>query len=273
MPGQLAEAKEPNVGHSLVSRSRKEPTTVRGHAAMFRFDVHMHTGDLKEPFDIKASVAQLQTVFAEQELDGGLVFCMDNDLTKQVLKEIPNAQVLYWAHPVPGETGWLREAEAFLNLDPRVRGVKFHPLLDCYRPSSPMLDPMLREIEDRGLVAFFHTGHAPTSTPTQLFPLADRFPRAQIVLGHMGGQTVFYVRDAIDMALRFPHIWLDTSAMPMSTLVREAQEQTHRVMYGADWPCHAWQAQRAVVEYSGLGEEDLLDVLGRNAARLLGLYQ
>jgi uncharacterized protein len=229
-------------------------------------DSHMHTGDLPYPFDVRSDIAKLGKCFADQELDAGLVFCQDNGLTRQVLAAIPNAGALYWAHP--RERGWLQDAERFVDSDDRVRGVKLHPLIESFYPSDPMLDPLMEMLGERGLVAFFHTGHAIFSEPTQLMALAGRHPDTPIVLGHMGGQNIFYVRGAIDMALRFPSVWLETSAMPMHDLVRQAQLATGRVLYGSDVPCHPWLAQRAVVTESGLDPENLARVLGGNAAEL-----
>lgn len=229
-------------------------------------DVHMHTGDLPYPFGLHSNIGRLQDCFREQELAAGLVFCQDNRLTRQVLDRIPNAGALWWVHP--REPGWLREAENALDSGDRWRGVKLHPLLEGFYPSDPMLDPLMQMLGERGLVALFHTGHAIFAEPTQLMALADRHPDTRVVLGHMGGQNIIYVRGALDMAARFPSIWLETSAMPMHDLVRQAQLATGRVMYGSDVPCHPWRAQRLTVTESGLDPVNMAAVLGGNAERL-----
>lgn len=230
-------------------------------------DCHMHAGSLGFPFSLNYSIEDLARNFAEQNLAAGIVFCHDNQLTLEVTERIPNAAALYWVHP--HEQGWLAAAEKFLDTDTvRVRGVKLHPLLDSFHPSDPMLDPLMDMLAERGLAALFHTGHAITSEPMQLLALIDRHPDVDVVLGHMGGQNIFYVQDALELAARFPRVWLETSAMPMHDLVRRAQLATGRVLYGSDATCHPWQAQRPVVEHSGLDEHNMAAVLGANAERL-----
>jgi uncharacterized protein len=230
-------------------------------------DSHMHAGALGFPFDLDYSIEDLARNFAQQGLAAGIVFCHDNDLTPQVLDRIPNAAALYWVHP--RERGWLAATEKFLDANPeRVRGVKLHSLMDTFHPADPMLDPLMDMLAERRLVALFHTGHAVTSEPMQLFPLIDRHQDVDVVLGHMGGQNIFYIEDALYLAKRFERVWLETSAMPMHDVVRRAQLATGRVLYGTDATCHPWQAQRPVIEEAGLDEQNLAAVLGGNAERL-----
>ena len=51
----------------------------------------------------------------------------------EIGEEVPGVWALYWANP--NRPGAIQEARAFLE-HPRFRGIKFHPLLDSYHPTT-----------------------------------------------------------------------------------------------------------------------------------------
>jgi predicted TIM-barrel fold metal-dependent hydrolase len=76
--------------------------------------------------------------------------------------------------------------------------------------------------------------------PWSIEELAVSFPEAKIVIGHMGHGNVVYINGSIDVALRNPNVYLETSGMPMHTKIREAYERVGetRVLFGTDVPFH-----------------------------------
>lgn len=82
-----------------------------------------------------------------------------------------------------------------------------------------------------------------------------------------------YIQAAIDMSIKYPNLYLETSGMPMHTKIKEAYERVgkDRIMFGLDAPFHhpTVEIQRTLV--SGLDDEALEDVFYNNAAKLLKL--
>lgn len=234
-------------------------------------DCHMHAGDFGHPFDVSLDPGQLAEVFTRNDISAGMVFCADNTLTLKVLGMIPQAWGFYWANP--NRPGFVEEAADWLS-NPRAKGVKLHPLLHAFHPSSPVLDPLMDLLAERGLPALIHTGHPPVSEPLQAAGLIRRHPDVNVILGHAGHGNAFYIADAISLAQQYPNVYLETSGMPMFTKIKEMERACPgRTLFGSDVPFHTWAGERDRVHASGLGPAEIEAVMGGNARRLLFLGQ
>ena len=81
---------------------------------------------------------------------------------------------------------------------------------------------MIELIVERDQPVLIHCGHPIFTLPWSIEELAVSFPEAKIVIGHMGHGNVVYINGSIDVALRNPNVYLETSGMPMHTKIREA---------------------------------------------------
>jgi hypothetical protein len=141
--------------------------------------------------------------------------------------------------------------------------------MDGYYPGSRTLDPIMELIGETGRAALFHTGHAPFSEPLQVGELIMRHPDVPVILGHAGHGNVFYVNAAITLAARYPLVFLEPSGMPMGHKIAIVERTAPgRTLFGSDVPCHNWLDERDRVLRSGLDDDELDRVLGRNAERL-----
>ena len=115
-----------------------------------------------------------------------------------------------------------------------------------------------------------HCGHPIFTLPWSIEELAVSFPEAKIIIGHMGHGNAVYIQASIDIAARNPNVYLETSGMPMHTKIREAYERVGetRVLFGTDTPFHHPVVEIAKVQVSGLPQEAIERVLGKNG-RLL----
>ncbi|MCC6224250.1 MAG: amidohydrolase [Thermoleophilia bacterium] len=230
------------------------------------FDAHMHVGEFPL-FDVRLDRDGLAELMGAHGIDACLVFHPDNEYVRGVVEEVPGAFGLVWANPrLPG---FLESALELLD-HPRFLGVKLHPLLDGYHPNDPIVHPLAGVLAERGLPVLVHCGHPIFTLPWSIEELARSFPDLRVVLGHMGHGNVVYINAAIDVAERNPHVYLETSGMPMHTKIREAARRAgaERVLYGSDAPFHHPEVEIRKVELSGL-EPDLVErVLSRNG-RLL----
>ena len=156
-------------------------------------------------------------------------------------------------------------------VDLGVRGVKLHPTTTLAHPTGEPTLAVLRAAGKAGLPVLFHCGDDPYTTPQTLGLAAQAVPECAIVFGHMGGY--FHVRDAIDTAVRFPNVYLETSAMPHPEMIRAAVEAVgaQRVLFGSDGPGCNPRLELAKVTSLALAADDEAAILGGNAARLLGV--
>ena len=230
------------------------------------FDAHMHVGEFPL-FDVRLDRDGLVELMAEHGYGGCLIFHPDNAMVAGILETVPTAWGLVWANPRMPDG--VDEAVRYLD-HPRFVGVKLHPLLDGYHPDDPIVHPVYEAAIARDVPLLIHCGHPIFTLPWSIEEAAVRFPRAKVILGHMGHGNIVYINAAIDIAARRPNVYLETSGMPMHTKIAEAVERvgTERVMYGSDAPFHHVAVEILRVRVSGLDDEQLEDVLHRSGRRL-----
>jgi len=228
------------------------------------FDAHMHVGDFGPMFNVSLDRDGLAAIIAEHGYEGCCVFHPDNEYVRTVVESIPEAYALAWANPrMPG---YVEETERFLD-HPKFLGLKLHPLIDGYHPNDPGVHPLMELLRERGLPVLVHCGHPIFTLPWSIEELAAAFPDVSVVLGHMGHGNVVYINASIDVAVRNPNVYLETSGMPMHTKIKEAVDRVgpNRVLYGSDAPFHHPAVEILRVQVSGLEGEPRNRVLSTNA--------
>jgi predicted TIM-barrel fold metal-dependent hydrolase len=231
------------------------------------FDSHMHVGSFESMFGVSLDRDGIDALMREHEIGNGVVFYPENAYTREVVESIPGLYALYWGNPrVPG---YVEELRQYLE-HPKFIGLKLHPLIDGYLPNDPSVHQMIELIVERDLPVLIHCGHPIFTLPWSLEELAVSFPALKMVIGHMGHGNVVYINASIDVALRNPNVYLETSGMPMHTKIREAYERVGetRVLFGTDVPFHHPLVEITKVRVSGLPDDAVERVLSRNG-RLL----
>jgi len=232
------------------------------------FDAHMHVGDFGPMFRVSLDRDGLAAIIDEHEYEGCCVFHPDNEYVRSVVESIPEAYALVWGNPrVPG---YVEEVERFLE-HPKFLGLKLHPLIDGYHPNDPAVHPLMELLLERGgLPVLIHSGHPIFTLPWSIEELAVGFPGVKVIMGHMGHGNVVYINAAIDIAIRNPNVYLETSGMPMHTKIAEAVERVGvgRVLYGSDAPFHHPAVEILRVKVSGLDAASLERVLRTNSREL-----
>lgn len=230
------------------------------------FDSHMHVGEFPL-FDVRLDRDGLVALMHAEGIEGGLVFHPDNAYVREVVESVPGAYGLVWANP--RTPGFAEEAASFLD-HPRFLGVKLHPLLDGYHPNDPIVHPLYELLVERDLPVLIHCGHPIFTLPWSIEEAIVAFPRAKVILGHMGHGNIVYINASIDVAARNPNVYLETSGMPMHTKIKEAVERVgpDRVLYGSDAPFHHPRVEIEKVRVSGLDEDLVERVLCRNGPEL-----
>jgi predicted TIM-barrel fold metal-dependent hydrolase len=212
---------------------------------------------------------------------------MDDYSIERAIISYPNNQVairaqkkhpeklcaLAWINPNDGP----KAAEDFeaLAAAKLVAGLKLHPLFNAYTANDACVFPLAEAAIKWDLPIFIHSGHPPFSLPWSIGQLADLFPAARIVMVHMGHGHGVYIQAAIDAAIKYDNIWLETSGMPMHTKIKEACERVgrDRVFWGSDAPFHHYAVEALRTAVSGLSEPALEDVFRDNIKKFMRWQQ
>lgn len=150
------------------------------------------------------------------------------------------------------------------------KGVKFHPVSTLAHPGDPATIKLMRMAGELGMPVLFHCGDEPMTTPWEIAAGIRECPDTAVILGHMGGY--FHVDDAIDVAEKYPNVYLDTSAMPYPPKIAEAVERLgpRRILYASDGPGCVVKLELFKVEQAVTQPDARADILGGNILRLLG---
>lgn len=171
----------------------------------------------------------------------------------------------------PNEPGCLDQVRNAVE-DHGFGAIKLHPLFHSYLPNEESVFPVAKLAKEYDIPLMIHTGHPPFSLPWSVAQLADIFQDIKMVMIHMGHGNGMYVQAALDMAKKYPNLYMETSGMPMHTKIKEAYEiDSERIMWGLDAPFHhpTVEMQRTIV--SGLTDSQLEDVFYNNCKKLLKL--
>jgi uncharacterized protein len=135
-------------------------------------------------------------------------------------------------------------------------------------------------------VGHFYPGKA--ATPLRdYYRLAARYPELKLILAHWGGGLFFYeLMPEVRRVLR--NLWYDTAASPLIFPTRDIFDVAlrcidHRkILYASDYPLRLYPRRQpepnfqpflAEIATLGLAPDVQADILGDNAARLLGLIE
>jgi len=161
--------------------------------------------------------------------------------------------------------------------DAGIRGIKLHPEYQDFYPDEPRAFPIYREAARLGLVTLFHAGvdiglcDPVRSTPARLARALPQFGGAPVVAAHFGGYLLW--REVLEH-LCGRDIYFDTSYCARKMPPAWAGEivEAHgagRILFGTDLPWADPADEIAFVR--ALGGERAGDILGGNAAKLLGV--
>lgn len=152
--------------------------------------------------------------------------------------------------PAKGKTG-AREARDLAE-NHGIRGFKFHPTLQGFRPNDPSAYPLYEAIAETGKPVLFHTGQTGVgagmpggmglklgySNPMLIDEVAADFPDMPIILAH---PSFPWQEEALAIATHKPNVHIDLSGWSPKyfppILVRYANSVLkHKMLFGSDWP-------------------------------------
>ncbi len=236
-------------------------------------DAHTHIGKFGSWAGLESTPDELVEQMRLYNVRKSALFYTDNELVHQAVLKFPNELVGYvWPNPNEGDKAVQLVRTALR--DWKFKGVKLHPLVHSFLPNDEkIVYPIMEEARKAKVPVAIHSGHPPFSLPWSIGELAENFKDMTIVMLHMGHGHGVYIQAAINTALRYDNIWLETSGMPMHTKIKQAMERVgeDRVMYGSDSPFHEPAVEIDRISSAELSDRQLNMIFYENAHKTLGL--
>ena len=168
-----------------------------------------------------------------------------------------------------------------------LKALKIHPSHQMVAPngyadgSCPALQMIYEVAEKLGKPVLFHTGTSifqgarnKYSNPMHVEDVAIDFPKLKIVLCHAG--RPLWMDEAVFLARRFPHVFLDVSSIPPVSLLDylpRLEDLAGKVLWGTDWPAPGVPCPAEnVAAFRGLAIKDEAKekILRTNAEKVFG---
>lgn len=149
------------------------------------------------------------------------------------------------------------------------RGIKLHPALQGFLLCDELVYPLVELAEEFNVPMFFHTGTPAFALPTQLVELAQRFPRVNFIMGHMGSTD--FKGEAPLAAASVENVYLDTSwILPHWTRQAIANVGPDRVLFSSDSPLSTLAIEIESKRAANLSPTEFDKLMALNMLRLLG---
>ncbi len=152
-----------------------------------------------------------------------------------------------------------------------MKGLKLHPAANHYPSNSPLVFPVVEKAIEFDIPMLFHCSGDAFSNPHNLGDLAKKFPKATIILGHIGEDACF---EAIEVARECGNIYLDTTGyFNLYHLLHRAIDRVgeDRIVFGTDFVACNPGPELAKVRDVDLNDRQVKKILGENMARILKL--
>lgn len=170
-----------------------------------------------------------------------------------------------------------------------VIGLKFIPTLQMIGERElELLDYIVEVLEDEGKALFIHTGCDPgiwelpryceLGNPLKFEETIKRHRDLPVILCHMGSYSALtpgiYFREAILLARKYEHVYLDTSAVDVEIILNAYEKLgAEKLVYGSDYPVVGGSMREHVTRILDLKvpRKDLEKILYFNGEAILDL--
>ena len=150
--------------------------------------------------------------------------------------------------------------------------------------SIKSLEPVMNICREKDAPLLLHTnepvghkypGKAPM-TLAQIYAFIKHFPDNKLVLAHWGGGIFFYALMKREVTETLKNVFFDTAASPFlyQTGIYAIAKKTvgiDKILFGSDYPLLKPERYFKELEQTGLTYDDIENIKGQNAAKLLGL--
>jgi predicted TIM-barrel fold metal-dependent hydrolase len=237
-------------------------------------DCHTHAGTattLLSPWTTIADPEEILRRNKEAGIDKACIFPITHETFEeanieiaQIVKRYPGRFIGYAKHDPVNEKGRIRAMLLRECRELGLRGLKLH-----VKPTPEVLDT----VAELGIPIIWHPARV------ALFDdVAKAYPNIDLIMAHLGSDLSNDWREhlaAIEMARRYPNIYLDTGAAVLTRYLELAVKELgpERVVYGSDEPDVDCRLEIFKVRMLKLPKEQEQMILGNNMMRLLSRYK
>jgi len=209
---------------------------------------------------------------------------MGNQWLSELSQKFPGA-LMGFGSVDPHDGNALGEIERCMDLG--LKGLKFHPTMQQFDPADRRFYPLWEKIEQRGLIALFHTGTCGIgagtpgaggtkirySHPGFLDTVGADFPGLTLIAAHFGWP---WFLECLAIALHKSNVFIELSGWAPKYLPPEVVREIGRrlnaqTLFGSDYPFISLDRWFEEFDQLGLTDEAKQAILVGNATRLLGL--
>lgn len=193
---------------------------------------------------------------------------IENDFLIDMVGKYPT-RFIGFGQVMPQADNALDEIERFAAAG--LKGLKLHPSMHGYHVADHgLLDPVFEKCAELGLPVLINALDDAFCAPLAIEEIAKDHPNVPTIIAHMG--AVWNVPEAIIVAERQPHVYLETSATLMADVRRAyARLGASKILLGSEWPGSDFDLERFKIAKAIPDEADRALVEGGNFAKILGL--
>lgn len=163
------------------------------------------------------------------------------------------------------------------------KGLKLYPTYNYFYPNDQMMYPIYSKAQELGIPVMFHTGtsvfrgaRVKYGDPVFFDDIAVDFPDLTIIMAHSGRN--FWYDSAFALSRMHPNLYMEIAGLPPKNLLTyfpNFAANADRILFSSDWPGIPTNIKHNIDEFRQLPipEEAKTKILGRNAAKILGLTQ
>ncbi|MCU1527006.1 MAG: amidohydrolase 2 [Frondihabitans sp.] len=220
------------------------------------------------PFDPNRILDRMDAAGVDKAMVCSLAQRIENDFIIGLVNDHPD-RFLGFGQVRPQDDDALDEIERMAEAG--LSGLKLHPSMHGYHVADHgLLDPVFRACAKFGLPVLINALDDAFCAPFAIEEIAKGHPDVPTIIAHMG--AVWNVPEAIIVAERQPHVYLETSATLMADVRRAyARVGPEKILLGSEWPGSDFDLERFKIAKAIPDEADRALVEGGNMARILGL--
>ena len=193
-----------------------------------------------------------------------------NSLMIDVQKRYPD-RIIGFATVNPWAGSDIVREEIKRALGSGLRGIAIHPAVQGVAAHSPLMHPVVEAAIEHDVPLYIHSGTPSFGLPLQITFLAEAFPDAKIIMGHMGGAD-FYV-DMQSSNAHTPNLYMETSLTCHVAYIEQGLRvaNKHHMLFGSDFPFSSTKAEILKVNQAYISDAEKNKIFGGNAAILFGI--
>lgn len=240
-------------------------------------DAHVHIGWFPA-LNCSFSIADLEREMEKYQISHCLVFSSEdgkNELTEKIITAGESNSGIHCLFRSRLQDylndGYIRYAERLLQ-EKKALGIKINSSTEKHRLTDPVYEKPLALCNDYGAVVLVHCGRwVEMSGWVFALDIARKYPKATVVMAHMGGTHPDLATPAIDEAVAVENVLFDMSQTRQLSVLRYGLDKlgADRLLFASDMPWGNYLQNIVGLLQVDMEESDMNKILRGNFHKLL----